>query len=157
MNAPDANSDRLNPASSRHLRILNIEDNPDDVDLLRLAIRQIEAPVELAVVGDGEAAIDFLKERNQQEGKRPDLIFLDLNLPKKDGCETLAEIKQDVLLRSVPVLIFTTSNSEEHVRQCYTLGAACYLLKPLEFGDLVSLMQKTFSFWITTARLPDKR
>lgn len=148
-----------NRGSRRHTRsyssLLQIEDNPEDVELFRLALKKSQVSVDLSVVSDGEKALSYLQGVGvHRSAKPPDLIVLDLNLPRMDGREMLAELKRCDFLKEIPVVILTTSSSPMHVRECYTLGAACYLVKPLDFDELVALLTKTFAFWIETEPPP---
>lgn len=129
-------------------RLLQIEDNPEDVDLFSLALRKFALSLEVIVASDAEQAFSYL--RRTSDSVPTDLILLDLNLPKMDGRDVLAEIKRDERLKVIPVLVFTTSNSNNDVRACYHLGAACYFVKPVEFTELVDLVGKIFDFWCET-------
>jgi chemotaxis family two-component system response regulator Rcp1 len=140
-----------NPA----FELLLVEDNPGDVYLTREAFRQGRIPLRLNVASDGEEAMRYLRrEAPFQNAVRPDLVLLDLNLPKKDGREMLAELKADPELRQIPVIIFTTSESNQDIRRAYNLHANCYLTKPFEADVFMKKIQSIENFWLTMARLP---
>jgi two-component system, chemotaxis family, response regulator Rcp1 len=131
-------------------RILLVEDNAGDVRLTREALREAEVAVDLVAVADGDQALEFLRG----EGARPDLILLDLNLPRKNGLEVLEEIKGDPELRHTPVIMLTTSSSARDIAACYDRGVNCYVVKPLELDDFTRLVQEINRFWFEVARLP---
>ena len=136
-------------------RILLVEDNPGDVRLTREALREGGLTVELTAVPDGEEALAFLRgDREHGEAPRPDLVLLDLNLPRKNGVEVLEEIKTDPDLRAVPVIMLTTSSSARDIAACYDRGVNCYVVKPLDLDDFTRLVQAIHSFWFGVARLP---
>ncbi len=142
-------------AQSRIIEILLVEDNAGDVRLTREALRESTVDNHLHVVGNGLDAMDFLHRKGSYAGvPRPDLIFLDLNLPKKDGRETLAEIKTHGLLKLIPVLVLSTSKSDEDVRRSYELHANCYIVKPVHFDEFVKAMRRIEEFWFTMVKLP---
>ncbi len=139
----------------RAVEILFVEDNPGDVRLTQEALNEGNVRINLQVVGDGVEAMSFLR----QEGKfvdmsRPDLILLDLNLPKKDGHEVLAEIKSDEVLKRIPVVILTTSRAEEDIFKSYNLYANCYVIKPLDLDQFMKVVQAIEDFWLTLVKLP---
>jgi CheY-like chemotaxis protein len=135
--------------------ILLVEDNPGDVMLTQEAFREGKLAHRLSVAGDGEEAMDFLRQRGRHEGApRPDLILLDLNLPKKDGREVLAELKNDPSLRHIPVIVLTTSEAELDVWNAYKLHANCYLTKPIQMNDFFKKIRLVEDFWLTVVRLP---
>jgi CheY-like chemotaxis protein len=139
----------------RAIEILMVEDNPGDVRLTREALKGGKIWNQLHVVEDGVAALDFLQRRPpHQEAPRPDLILLDLNLPKKDGREVLAAIKADASLKLIPVVILTTSQAEEDVIRAYALNANCYVTKPVDFLQFTRIVQAIESFWLTVVTLP---
>lgn len=139
----------------RPLQILLVEDNPDDVDLTIEALRESGFAEPLHVVEDGVEALDFLHRRGNFAGAlRPDLILLDLNLPRKSGHEVLAEIKSDPSLRRIPVVILTTSAADADVTRCYELAANCYLTKPVELDDFFQMVRLLDGFWRGVATLP---
>ncbi len=137
--------------------ILLIEDNPGDVDLTREALADSSKLLNtLHVAEDGEEALDFLYKRGKfSEASRPDLIILDLNLPKKDGREVLAEIKEDDNLKRIPVVILTTSKAEEDVLRSYNLHANCYIAKPLNLDQFLHIVQSIEQFWMSVVILPN--
>jgi chemotaxis family two-component system response regulator Rcp1 len=140
---------------TRKIEILLVEDSPGDVRLTREALREGKVLNELQVVGDGVEALDYLFKRNQHVGApRPDLILLDLNLPKKDGREVLSEIKTDNALKRIPVVVLTTSQSEEDVLRTYDLHANCYIPKPVDFERFIEVVRSIDAFWLTVVKLP---
>lgn len=139
----------------QRFEVLLVEDNPGDVFLTQEAFREGHARLRLAVVGDGEEAMRYLRrEKPFEDAPRPDLVLMDLNLPKKDGRELLAELKQDTDLRQIPVIILTTSESQQDVWRAYKLHANCYLTKPLEVDSFMQKIRSIEDFWLTVARLP---
>ncbi len=137
------------------MNILLIEDNPGDVRLAQEAFKEGNIDVNLEVVMDGLEAIRYLrKSPPYQTVITPDLILLDLNLPKKDGREVLGEIKNDVKLRCIPVVILTTSNAEQDILNSYNLHVNCYINKPVDFDRFFDIIQKIEDFWLRTAILP---
>jgi chemotaxis family two-component system response regulator Rcp1 len=139
----------------RAIEILMVEDNPGDVRLTREALKGGKIWNQLHVVEDGVAALDFLRRNPpHQDAPRPDLILLDLNLPKKDGREVLAAIKADESLKLIPVVILTTSQAEEDVIRAYALNANCYVTKPVDFLQFTRIVQAIESFWLTVVTLP---
>lgn len=137
--------------------ILLVEDNPADVRLTREVLRETGMVHELQVAVDGQQALDMLFKRDTYANNRvPDLILLDLNLPKRNGREVLAEIKQDPHLRRVPVLVLTTSKSDDDVTACYNLHANCFMTKPLEFDDFYRFAHSIKDFWLGMVQLPPK-
>ena len=138
--------------------ILLVEDNPGDVDLAREALESGKVRNLLHVVGDGEAAMAFLRQQGKYAGvPRPDLVLLDLNVPKKDGREVLAEIKADPHLRCIPVVILTTSMSEADILKTYNLHANCYITKPIDLHQFIKVVQAIEDFWLTIVKLPPNR
>ena len=137
------------------LQILLVEDNPGDVRLMKEALREATVAAQMSVTEDGEEAMAFLKRSGRYENApRPDLIFLDLNLPKKDGREVLAEIKNDVQLRRIPVVILTTSDAERDVVKAYELHANCYVKKPVDLDQFLDVVKACEDFWLNVVRLP---
>ena len=140
------------------IEILLVEDNPGDVRLTREALKDGKVINMLHVVEDGVAALDFLYRRDQyNEAPRPHLILLDLNLPKKNGREVLAEIKADDTLKVIPVVILTTSQAEEDVLRAYNLHANCYITKPVDFTQFTNIVRTIEDFWLTIVTLPPTR
>ena len=145
------------PAAGRPAEILLVEDSPTDVLLATEALLQAKVINNLSVVKDGVAALEFL-QRSEYDPKtpRPDLILLDLNLPRKDGREVLAEIKSNPTLKQIPVVVLTTSKAEEDVLQSYGHHANCYITKPIDFGQFVEVVRQVESFWFAVVTLPPK-
>ncbi len=139
----------------RPLRILHAEDNPGDAQLTRLALEESGTPVDLHHVPDGEEALRFLhREGEYRDAPRPDIVLLDLNMPRLSGTEALTQIKEDPELRAIPVLVLTTSIAPTDVSRSYELHVNSYLRKPLSYGALVDLMQRVEQFWLGAAVLP---
>lgn len=137
------------------MEVLLVEDNPGDVLLTREALRESKLAVNLNVVGDGEAALAFLRrEPPHAQAPRPDLVVLDLNLPRKDGRQVLAEIKASPTLRCIPVVILTSSLAEEDIIRAYHLNANCYIQKPLDLDQFVKVVRSIENFWFTVVKLP---
>ena len=138
----------------RPVEILLVEDNPGDVRLTVEALKENKLHNNLHVVGDGEEAMAFLRRESEYaDVPRPDLILLDLNMPKKDGRETLAEIKEDPDLKRIPVVILTTSQAEEDVLKTYD-HANCYVTKPVDLDQFIKVVKTIEDFWLTIVRLP---
>jgi len=141
--------------SGRPINILLVEDNPGDARLTVEALREGKVRNELWVVGDGVEAMAFLRRENNHNGApRPDLILLDLNLPRKDGRQVLEEIKQDPDLRRIPVLILTTSRAEKDILASYNLHANCYIAKPVDLDEFMEVVKGIQDFWLTIVKLP---
>jgi chemotaxis family two-component system response regulator Rcp1 len=137
--------------------ILLIEDNPGDVRLTQEALRDGKVINNLTVVSDGVEALDFLRQKGPYaDAKRPDVILLDLNLPRKDGREVLAEIKEDSELKRIPVVVITSSKSEEDVLRSYNLHANCYVTKPVDLEQFVTVVKSIEDFWVGIVKLPPK-
>ncbi len=137
------------------MRILLVEDNPGDIRLAQEAIKEAGLKLEMDVVTDGQAALDFLEKKNDfQDAKTPNLILLDLNLPKLDGRMVLSEIKRNRQLMKIPVIIFTTSSSDEDVYMTYQLHANCYMVKPVEFNTFIEHIRILSNFWFELATIP---
>lgn len=135
--------------------ILLVEDSPSDVLITREALSEARLAVNLHVVEDGVKAMDFLHRRPPYEqAPRPALVLLDLNLPRKDGREVLAEMKADPGLKTVPVVVLTTSQAQEDVLRTYRLHANCYVTKPVDFGSFQRVIQAIENFWFTVVTLP---
>ena len=135
--------------------MLLVEDNPGDARLAKEALKDAKVHNNLYWVQDGVEAIAFLRrEDNYSEVPRPDVILLDLNLPKKDGREVLADIKADEDLRSIPVVILTVSGAEEDILKTYDLHANCYIQKPLDLEQFVEVVKSIRDFWLTIVKLP---
>lgn len=135
--------------------ILLIEDNPGDVRLTKEAFKEGNISMDLSVVMDGVEAIQYLRKQGPFEDVRtPDLILLDLNLPKKDGREVLKDIKVDEDLRRIPVVVLTTSNAETDILKSYNLYANCYINKPVDFDSFFKVIKRIEEFWLSTVMLP---
>ena len=140
---------------TKPIEVLLIEDNPGDIQLTKIALEDNKMNVNLSVAEDGVEALAFLrKEGNYVNAPHPDLVLLDLNLPRKDGREVLAEMKADPILRRIPVVILTTSQAEEDVLRAYNLCANCYITKPVDFDQFVKIVRSIESFWFTIVKLP---
>ncbi len=137
------------------------EDDPDDRLLAAEALREAYTDEGLVFVEDGEKLLAYLRREGDfallAEDDLPDIILLDLNMPRKDGREALREIKQDPTLRHIPIVVFTTSQSEEDVVRSYDLGVNSFIVKPTSFNGLVEAMQSVISYWAETCRIPRKR
>lgn len=141
-----------------HIRILLVEDNAGDVRLTREAFKDAKVHLDLHVVCDGVEAMDFLHRREPYTGcPRPDLILLDLNLPRKDGREVLMEIKTDPCLKTIPVVVLTTSGSEEDIERSYELYANCYISKPVDLEGFLSVVRSIDDFWLSAVKLPREK
>lgn len=137
------------------IEILLVEDSPDDIVLTTEALRDGKVRNRISVVEDGEEAMTFLRRKGQHaEAPRPDLILLDLNLPRKSGREVLAEIKNDPHLKRIPVVIMTTSSDEKDVLQAYNCHANCYVTKPVDLDQFIGVVKSIESFWLTVVKLP---
>ena len=142
---------------NRPVEILLVEDSPSDTDLTIEALRAGGIPSNLSHVEDGVEAMEFLSRRNSYAGApRPDLILLDLNLPRKDGREVLSELKSDPDLRAIPVVVLTTSRDDRDISQAYQLQANCYISKPVDFRQFVNVLRSIEHFWLEVAVLPNK-
>jgi CheY-like chemotaxis protein len=138
--------------------VLLVEDSPGDVRLTKEAFRDANSSIHLHVVSDGVEAMAFLRrEGDHARAPRPDLILLDLNLPKMDGREVLANIKQDAGLKTIPTVILTTSEAEADILKSYQLQANCYLTKPAQLDAFESLVKSINDFWLTKVKLPQQR
>ena len=141
----------------RPVEILLVEDSPSDTELTIEAFQEGKIPSNLSHVEDGVEAMDFLgRKHSYSEAPRPDLILLDLNLPRKDGREVLAELKSDPDLRTIPVVVLTTSKDDQDIYQAYRLQANCYIAKPVDFEQFVKVVRSIEYFWLDVATLPRK-
>jgi len=139
------------------IEILLIEDNPGDVRLTREALREGKIINNLTVVSDGVQALEFLRQNNGHAGaKRPDLILLDLNLPRMDGRELLAQVKEDPDLKCIPVVVISSSSSQVDVLRSYNLHANCYISKPVDLEQFVRVVKSIEDFWMGIVKLPPK-
>jgi chemotaxis family two-component system response regulator Rcp1 len=137
------------------IEVLLVEDSPGDVRLTREAFKDAKVHINLHVASDGAKAMAFLKREGEHaKAPRPDLILLDLNLPKKDGREVLGEIKEDPSLKTIPVVILTTSSSEADILRSYQLHANCYITKPVGLEGFLTVVKSIDSFWLSVVRLP---
>jgi len=137
------------------VRILVVDDDPVDVRLMQEALRESKVLAIMESVYDGVEAMAYLHREGQySQARRPDLILLDLNMPRKDGREVLSEIKADPDLRRIPVVILTTSKADQDVVQTYDLGANAYVVKPVDLDQLVTIVQKIEEFWFSIVKLP---
>jgi two-component system, chemotaxis family, response regulator Rcp1 len=140
---------------STPIEVLLVEDSPGDVRLTREALKDAKVHISLHVASDGIEAMAFLEcEGPHVNAPRPDLILLDLNLPRKDGRQVLKEIKESPTLRSIPVVILTTSSSEADVLQSYQLHANCYISKPVDLDGFLKVVQSIDNFWLSVVKLP---
>lgn len=149
----------MNPAQmGRPIEILLVEDSPADVRLTEEAFRENRIANNLHVVGDGEAAMAFLRRQGPYaDAPRPDLILLDLNLPRKDGREVLAEIKDDDALKAIPVVVLTTSQAEQDILCSYNLHANSFVTKPIDLDQFINVVKAVESFWLTIVTLPPRQ
>ena len=137
------------------VEILLVEDNPGDVRLTKEALKEGKVYNNLHWAKDGVEALDFLKRKGKHaKAPRPDIILLDLNLPKKDGREVLAVVKSDADLKHIPVVVLTTSEAEEDVLKSYSLHANCYVTKPVDLEKFIHVVQSIDRFWLTVVTLP---
>jgi CheY-like chemotaxis protein len=144
-----------NESIDSSINILLVEDNPGDVRLTQEALEEGKMINKLHVVEDGVEAMAFLRqEEKYADAVRPDLILLDLNLPKKDGREVLSEIKADERLKRIPVVILTTSRAEEDIVKTYDYHANCYITKPVDLDQFIKIVKSIEDFWLTVVRLP---
>jgi two-component system, chemotaxis family, response regulator Rcp1 len=142
-------------SNSLPIEILMVEDNEGDVFLTMEALKEAKVANHVSVARDGEEALQFLRRQGKcASAPRPDVILLDLNLPRKDGREVLAEIKADLQLRTIPVVVLTSSKAEQDVVKMYDLHANCYIVKPVDFTNLMEVVRSIESFWLTVVKLP---
>lgn len=145
----------MNTKPIRPLEILIVDDNPGDVRLAIEGFRQWKLPHEINVVGDGEAALGYLyQEKGAINSPRPDLIFLDVNMPKKSGLEVLSQIKSDELLKTIPVIMLTTSSSDNDIAKAYQSYANCYMVKPSDINELFARFATMEHYWCEMVTLP---
>ncbi len=139
----------------RPVEILLVEDNPGDVRLTEEALKEGKVLNNIHLANDGVEAVSFLqKEGKYADAVRPDLILLDLNLPKKDGREVLMEIKKDEALRRIPIVVLTTSKAEEDIIRTYDYHANCYITKPVDFDQFIKVVKSIEDFWLSVVKLP---
>jgi two-component system, chemotaxis family, response regulator Rcp1 len=141
--------------TGRPVSILLVEDNPGDIRLTQEALREGCVESELQVARDGVEALDLLRRRGRYaDAARPDLILLDLNLPRKDGREVLAALKADDSLRRIPVVVLSTSRADEDIRASYDLHANCYITKPVDLDRFIAVVRSIDQFWLSLVELP---
>lgn len=144
-------------SAAEPVEILLVEDNIGDIRLTQEVLKEAKVTNRLSVVRDGVEALAFLRrEGAHADVIRPDLILLDLNLPRKDGREVLQEIKADPALRRIPVVVLTTSEAEEDILRSYDLHANCYISKPVELGRFINVVRSIEDFWLTIVKLPSQ-
>ena len=142
-------------SEARPVEVLLVEDNPGDVRLTREALRDGKVSNHLSVVTDGVEALKFLRRQEPYaDAPRPDVVLLDLNLPKKDGREVLREIKGDPALRTIPVVILTSSEAERDISGAYALQANCYITKPVDLDQFITVVKSIEDFWFSVVKLP---
>jgi two-component system, chemotaxis family, response regulator Rcp1 len=145
----------MNNENGHAIEILLVEDNPGDVRLTREALKEAKIRNNLSVASDGVEAMAFLRrEGTHSTAPRPDIVLLDLNLPKKDGRQVLTEAKADPELRRIPVVILTTSKAEEDILKTYDLHANCFITKPVDFDQFVKVVHSIEHFWLSIVTLP---
>ncbi len=138
----------------KQINVLLVEDNPGDTELTRQSLAASKLSINLIALDDGEKALKYLKhEHPYQEAERPDLVLLDLNLPKLSGSEVLREIKSDKALKSLPVVVLTSSEEETEVSKCYAEGANCYIVKPVDFKSFMAIVGLIEKFWFSVVKL----
>ena len=142
---------------SKPVEIFLVEDNQGDIDLIREVLEEGKLKNTLNVAVDGEEALNYLKKKGKYaNATRPDLVILDLNLPRKDGREVLDDMKSSPDLKSIPVVIMTTSREEEDILNMYNLHANCYITKPIDFMQFIKVVRSIEDFWFTIVKLPSK-
>jgi two-component system response regulator len=145
----------MNEIEAHPIEILLVEDSPSDTELTVEALKGAKVRNHLSIVEDGVQAMEFLRRLGSYaQAPRPDLIMLDLNLPRKDGREVLAELKADEKLKTIPVVVLTTSSAEQDVLRAYNLHANCYITKPVDFNQFLEVVQSIESFWLFVVTLP---
>jgi len=145
----------MTPDSGEPVEILLAEDNPGDVELTQKALEQGNIINNLHVVGDGVEALSYLRQEGEYaDATRPDLILLDLNMPRKDGTEVLEDIKGDADLRRIPVVVMTSSEAEEDIVRSYDLHANAYLTKPIDYDGFLDIVRSIEEFWLTVVKMP---
>lgn len=142
--------------SFKSIEILLVEDNPGDVRLVEEVFKEAKIKNRLVVAYDGISALEILKGTPEKPPFLPDLILLDLNLPRKDGRELLDELKRDPVLKLTPIVVLTTSDSDKDILKCYDLHANCYITKPVGFENFVEVVHSIENFWLIVAKLPKR-
>jgi two-component system response regulator len=146
----------MNP-TTKAIEILLVEDDPGDIDLIEEALEDAKLQINLNSVRDGVEALAYLRrEGKYTQAISPDLILLDLNLPRRDGREVLQDIKGDNYFKRIPVVVLTTSDAEDDILKSYNLGANCYVSKPLGMQDFIKIVESIENFWFTVVKLPPK-
>ena len=147
----------MKTTEARPIEILLVEDIPSDVEFTIEALKEAKIRNHLSIAEDGVQAMEFLRRQGRHaKAPRPDLIMLDLNLPRKDGREVLAELKADEKLKMIPVVVLTTSRAEEDVLRAYQLHANCYIAKPVDFQQFLNVVRAIESFWLFIVTLPPR-
>jgi len=147
----------MNLSDSKPIEILLVEDSPSDAALTIEALKEGKIANRLNHVEDGVEAMEYLRQKGKfAKSTRPDLIMLDLNLPRKDGREVLRELKNDPSLKAIPIIVLTTSRADKDVLQSYELNANCYIIKPVDFGHFIEVVKTIERFWLTVVTLPPK-
>ena len=147
----------MNSRLNNPIEILLVEDNPGDVRLIKEVFKDAKIYNAMQVAYDGETAMEILRRKGEyMDGSYPDLILLDLNLPKKDGREVLREIKEDENLKCIPVVILTTSNAEEDLIETYKMNANCYITKPVDLDQFINVVKSIENFWLSIVKLPTR-
>ncbi len=145
------------PIDSNLIEILLVEDSPGDARLAREALKESTIRNNLHLVQDGEEALNFLYKRGKYENApNPDLVLLDLNLPKISGHQVLAQIKSEDRLRKIPVVVLSISRSQKDIEDSYNLNANCYVTKPLDLNEFIEVFETIQNFWLRTAKLPER-
>ena len=145
----------MNQDATYPIEILLVEDSPSDTDLTVEALKDFKVRNHVSIVEDGVLAMQFLRRQGPYaQAPRPDLILLDLNLPRKDGREVLAEIKGDDQLKTIPIVVFTTSRADQDILRAYELNANCYINKPVDFNQFLEVVRSIESFWLFVVTLP---
>jgi chemotaxis family two-component system response regulator Rcp1 len=144
--------------TTKAIKLLLVEDDPGDVELTKEGLQEAKMLIDLHVVDDGIKALQYLRKQGPYaDVVTPDIILLDLNLPKKDGREVLLDIKSDEVLKSIPVVVLTTSDADKDIAKCYSLGANCYITKPVGFEGFMKMVRAIDGFWFTVVTIPSKR
>ncbi len=147
----------MSPAKMKPIEILLVDDSPGDVRLAVETLKESKVCNQLSVVNDGVEAMAFLRKEGKYKGAaRPDLILLDLNMPRKDGREVLAEVKNDPDLRRIPVVVLTISKADEDILKAYNLYANCYITKPIDIEQFTKIVSAVEDFWFSIVKLPPK-
>ncbi len=145
------------PKTGKSIDILLVEDNPGDVRLIKEVLNSTKMLSSIHNVNDGVEAMDYLHRKGKYNTvSKPDFIILDLNLPRKDGREVLAEIKSDIALQHIPVLVMTISQSEEDILKSYNLHANCYITKPIDLNQFIKVIKSIEDFWFSVVKLPSR-